>query len=808
MSKQTKSNKPTQNGIYGRLPPKTKSRGKEKSVPNSDNQKSLLRTKNKMESAAKKSGLSCSGKSLKLKAKTNHHVAKVSRKTIQERINLVANKKSSKVAKDEKRVGKFSLGCHSKSSSHPPKKKRKSKTERIEFQMNITDSNHDYYLRPENVPWYKAEEQERFQENFTPCREYAKSDSTQNNFRSQDEKEVDDDKERLQLPSDQVLSQFDAEILSFCAYVKLTPSERKARTSFLGHIAGILTSQFSNRGRGVRSYRQLLGCNRNEDSAVDEAKDKVYVEPFGSFATQEVCTFASDVDMCLWGLVEKEEKSNSHVRFVSCDHNDEDEDDMGKAGFLNTNQHSECPLLTESSLLRTMDAIQCAAQGKKPEQPKECVQNENAACRRESDVEKSEGVSNCDNCFFFIDRVGETLEKFEEEQELGRNDPHTKKDSSNCQLQGRSINVDIPTCKEQKGKAHPHLKGNSLEGTFQFVIDVDGVKELGGDVDDLPGFCNEPHDTSHGKEPSVTPKSIQNEKWLEEKPETEEQENSGNETKPIALLEYAPITGTQSQAVNDRCETEVMRPSTLLGKSKDTAIDVDDCSTGDERSEVIIVDDDDSADKLESFYSRHTGNDVDEDSNGSHSSPESFSAKLNGNDSLSVGDNSEGSDLGYGDQFNKGSILELSVTSNTFTGSADGSKQLVKPVFGPTGKTRTRVISVLQGLTNHLRRSSFTNTVECRSRARVPIINCNTRTGFEGDIAIGGHNGVDTSTYALRQVKRFYSFAPIVLVLKVVMVQQGLDKPFTGGLGSYKLYVLVAHHVSYFGEPIFFYSSF
>lgn len=42
------------------------------------------------------------------------------------------------------------------------------------------------------------------------------------------------------------------------------------------------------------------------------------------------------------------------------------------------------------------------------------------------------------------------------------------------------------------------------------------------------------------------------------------------------------------------------------------------------------------------------------------------------------------------------------------------------------------------------------------------------------------------------------SFAPIVLVLKVLMVQQGLDKPFTGGLGSYKLYVLVAHHVSHY----------
>jgi hypothetical protein len=41
-----------------------------------------------------------------------------------------------------------------------------------------------------------------------------------------------------------------------------------------------------------------------------------------------------------------------------------------------------------------------------------------------------------------------------------------------------------------------------------------------------------------------------------------------------------------------------------------------------------------------------------------------------------------------------------------------------------------------------------------------------------------------------------FSFAPVVLALKVLLNQQGLDLPFTGGLGSYKLYVLVAYHVS------------
>jgi DNA polymerase sigma len=36
-----------------------------------------------------------------------------------------------------------------------------------------------------------------------------------------------------------------------------------------------------------------------------------------------------------------------------------------------------------------------------------------------------------------------------------------------------------------------------------------------------------------------------------------------------------------------------------------------------------------------------------------------------------------------------------------------------------------------------------------------------------------------------------------VVVLKVLLAQHQLDKPFTGGIGSYSLYVLVASHVSF-----------
>jgi hypothetical protein len=271
-SKSTKAEK----GTYGKLStPKAKSRSKDKLSSKSDKSSSSQRKKAKMESAAKKSiATTAKGKVI-----TKHHIAKAPRKTIKERMHLVSDKPTK-----QKRFGKFSVG-----STKPTKKRKKSKNKpkRTEFQMEIADSNHDYFLRPGNVPWYMAEMQERFRDNVTPINN---EDEMKYSGNSNEQKKTNDDEETLQLPSDQVLSHLDAEIQSFSAYVRLTPSERRARNAFLSHITDILTSQFANRGRNGYRYR-------GQKKGDEDEKDEIYVEPFGSFATQQVCTFASDVDM-------------------------------------------------------------------------------------------------------------------------------------------------------------------------------------------------------------------------------------------------------------------------------------------------------------------------------------------------------------------------------------------------------------------------------------------------------------------------------------------------------------------------------
>jgi hypothetical protein len=79
----------------------------------------------------------------------------------------------------------------------------------------------------------------------------------------------------------------------------------------------------------------------------------------------------------------------------------------------------------------------------------------------------------------------------------------------------------------------------------------------------------------------------------------------------------------------------------------------------------------------------------------------------------------------------------------------------VSDKLGPLGENRKLVISALMRLSRALWKSSITHTVEVRKHARVPIITTGTHLGFEGDIAMGGHNGADTSQYASSQAKRF-----------------------------------------------------
>eukprot|EP01037_Dinobryon_pediforme_P033116 gene33116-38407_t len=103
--------------------------------------------------------------------------------------------------------------------------------------------------------------------------------------------------------------------------------------------------------------------------------------------------------------------------------------------------------------------------------------------------------------------------------------------------------------------------------------------------------------------------------------------------------------------------------------------------------------------------------------------------------------------------------------------------------------------NLLRDLVPHLKSMDWVRSLEFRSKAKVPIINFTHKNGLQCDLSVG-ISAQDTSE-VVRKIKDICgpSFAPLAAFLKVLLWQQNLDKPFTGGLGSYKLYIMLAHHL-------------
>ena len=109
---------------------------------------------------------------------------------------------------------------------------------------------------------------------------------------------------------------------------------------------------------------------------------------------------------------------------------------------------------------------------------------------------------------------------------------------------------------------------------------------------------------------------------------------------------------------------------------------------------------------------------------------------------------------------------------------------------------RKDVVKALRAIARKIAACRWCSSIECRSKAKVPIINFVTSFGVEGDVGCGGSMGVDTSDYSTKLVNQYPGvFEPLVLIMKMLLRQADLDKPFTGGIGSYKLYVMIAHHL-------------
>ena len=149
----------------------------------------------------------------------------------------------------------------------------------------------------------------------------------------------------------------------------------------------------------------------------------------------------------------------------------------------------------------------------------------------------------------------------------------------------------------------------------------------------------------------------------------------------------------------------------------------------------------DSADKLETMLTNRTNikpkrEEVD-DADSSTNEPTSKRRKPN-----------------YEDD-SENNTLEVSFHSHLPKGVASPA------TVGPVGKTRNLVVRALQSLKNGLHKNRMFGNIEIRRFARVPIVTMESRLGFEADVAIGGHNGTDTSHFAATLVNKYKRYVGI-----------------------------------------------
>ena len=106
---------------------------------------------------------------------------------------------------------------------------------------------------------------------------------------------------------------------------------------------------------------------------------------------------------------------------------------------------------------------------------------------------------------------------------------------------------------------------------------------------------------------------------------------------------------------------------------------------------------------------------------------------------------------------------------------------------------RYKQVNELKVWFNNLLTMDWVYEIELRSRAKVPIISMTHRNRVTCDISLGIQSKDTTDIVMLFKNNSGLYFTPLSTFLKVFLSLYDLDQPFTGGLGSFKLYGMVAY---------------
>lgn len=213
------------------------------------------------------------------------------------------------------------------------------------------------------------------------------------------------------------------------------------------------------------------------------------------------------------------------------------------------------------------------------------------------------------------------------------------------------------------------------------------------------------------------------------------------------------ITTSSDNALDGDAAAAATAPNSTArtdGCSKDTAIEVDyEKDANSVNPADSTDDDDDDADPMESFPTMQNRIHSALSAKRSYAVMNTASAKDDDDGYVTAESSDTDDESVFDEEGSASSDLEVSF----FSGQP--AMPPTNAPAGPQGWVRTEVVSALASFSNKLRKSKLTKTVYLIKGARVPIIKVDTFFGFEADIAVGGHNGTDTSSYAATQVEMY-----------------------------------------------------
>ena len=142
-------------------------------------------------------------------------------------------------------------------------------------------------------------------------------------------------------------------------------------------------------------------------------------------------------------------------------------------------------------------------------------------------------------------------------------------------------------------------------------------------------------------------------------------------------------------------------------------------------------------------------------------------------------------------------LAQVSTFGSYATGLSTFASDIDMFVSGSPGSVQD-----LNELARALRTQPWAKRVEVRARAKVPVINMlDGLTGVDADITLTGQ-AEGAADFVDNHVRETPLFKPLVMVLKVILAQHSLNKPFEGGLGSFMLYVLLGRYLESVADMI------